>query len=115
MTTNEIHPNTTTSLTVYLAELSAGEPIAKPETESRREMLQRITSASRPSEIDEETYFWFLEILPPRFMLGSYFCFAEGIEPFRFFWRRNGRHFVRSLDWQQTMNLCRLAAIRAYD
>jgi hypothetical protein len=115
MTTNETTLKTTASLNAYLAELTGGQPTPRPDNESWQAMLERIASASGPCEIDEETYFWFLEVLPPRFMQGSCFCFAEGIEPFRLFWRRNGRHFVRSLDWQQTRILCRLAGIRAYD
>ena len=115
MITNAQQHNTTAALTAYLFELSAGDPIPKPENESQREMLDRIMAASGPCEIDQETDFWYLEILPPRFMRDNYFCFAEGVEPFRLFWSRGARYFVRSLDWQQTENLCRLAGIRASD
>ena len=73
-----------------------------------------MLSPELPAEIDEETYFWFLEALPPGFMQGSCFCFAEGTEPFRLFWQRNGRYFVRSLDWHQTQSFCRLAGIPVY-
>jgi len=77
-------------------------------------MMNRIESASGPAEIDEETYWYFLGTLPPRFMQENYFCFAEGMEPFQLFWERDGRYFARQLDWQQTRNFCRLAGIRAY-
>jgi hypothetical protein len=46
-------------------------------------MMNRIESASGPVEIDEKTYWYFLETLPPRFMRENYFCFAEGSEAIR--------------------------------
>jgi hypothetical protein len=36
------------------------------------------------------------------------------MEPFWLFWERDGRYFVRCLDWPQTRNFCRLAGIRAF-
>ena len=115
MTSNGTTHNSTATLLAYLGELTADEPKPRPEDEPWSETIERITTASGSAEIDAETYFWFLEVLPPRFMLGSYFCFAEGIEPFRLFWRCHGRYFVRVLDWRQTKNLCRLAGIPAYE
>jgi len=54
-------------------------------------MMARISGYRGLSEIDEEAYFWFLEVLPPRIMTGSFFCFAEGMEPFRLFWKSDGQ------------------------
>jgi len=48
-------------------------------------------------------------------MAGNCFRFAEGMEPFRLFCTRNGRYFVRSLDWKQTKSPCRLAKILVYE
>ena len=42
------------------------------------------------SEISEETFFYFLELLPPRWMNGSMFTFGEGSGLFRLFWQRDG-------------------------
>ena len=114
MTTNETKQDNTSSLKTYFRELTAGKAIPKRENEGWETIMNRIESASGPAEIDEETYWWFIEILPPRFMRENYFCFAEGMEPFRLFWQRNNRYFVRSLDWHQTRNFCRLAGIPVY-
>ena len=114
MTTNESKQDNPTSISTYIRELTAGDAMPRPENEAWEAMMTRIQFASGPAEIDEETYWWFLEVLPPRFMQGSSFCFAEGMEPFRLFWQRNGRYFVRSLDWQQTKSFCRLAGIPVY-
>jgi len=53
--------------------------------------------------------------LPPRIMTGSCFCFAEGLEPFRLFWKSDGRYFVRQLDWTQTRTVSRLAKTPVYE
>ena len=114
MTTNETKQDNLTSLSTYFHELTAGQAIPRPENEAWEATMRRIESASRPAEIDAETYWWFLGALPPRFMQANYFCFAEGMEPFQLFWERDGRYFARQLNWQQTKNFCRLAGIRAY-
>ena len=63
------------------------------------------------AEIDEETYSYWLEVLPPRYMNESLFCFAEGGEAFRIFWREEGGFFCRQLTWEETITFCRLAGI----
>jgi len=62
-------------------------------------------------EVDEVTYFYYLEVLPPQFMDGGFFCFAEGSEPYALFWRRAGRYFARQLTWDETMRLAQLAGV----
>lgn len=109
MTTNETKQHNRTSLKSYLEELAAGEAVPRLENETWEAMMDRISGYRGLSEIDEEAYFWFLEVLPPRIMTGSFFCFAEGLEPFRLFWKCDGRYFVRQLDWTQTRTVCRLA------
>jgi hypothetical protein len=115
MTTNELKQDDITSLQDYFLELTTGEIVPRPENETWEAAMKRMESASWPAESDEETYFYFLGVLPPRFMYGSYFCFAEGMEPFQLFWERNERYFVRTLDWHQTRNFCRLADIPVYE
>ena len=75
-------------------------------------MLDRITILGRVSEVDRETYWHFLEVLPPRWMGRGDFCFAEGAEPFWFFWEKGGRYFCRRLTWEQTRTFGDLAGIR---
>lgn len=62
-------------------------------------------------EVDEETYFYFLEVLPPQLMEGGFFCFAEGLEPYMLFWRRTGQFYARQLTWDETRHIAKLASI----
>ena len=62
-------------------------------------------------EVDEETYFYYLEVLPPQLMLGGCFGFAEGASPYVLFWRRGGRFFVRQLTMGETADLATRAGI----
>lgn len=98
----------------YFQELTAGRPVPMGERDTWRESIERIRTGTGTAEIDEDTYRWFSEILSPRWTRSDAFCVADGIEPFRLFWRRGGRYFVRRLTWVQTQQLCRLAGIRTY-
>ena len=62
-------------------------------------------------QVDEKTYSYYLEVLPPEFMLGDYFGFAEGFEPYTLFWRENGQHFARQLTWEETKRLAKAAGV----
>lgn len=62
-------------------------------------------------EVDEETYWYYLEVLPPHYFDGRDFCFAEGFMPYLFFWMRNKRYFVRQLTDGETRTFCMLAGI----
>jgi hypothetical protein len=46
-------------------------------------------------------------------MGGSAFCFAEGEEAFRLFWRdrASGRYFCRQLTKDETLRFCGLAGV----
>ena len=46
-------------------------------------------------------------------MGGSHFCFAEGAEAFRLFWkdRTTGRHLARQLSQAETLRFCELAGV----
>ena len=62
-------------------------------------------------EIHKDTYWWFLEVLPPKYFDGSLFAFAEGMEPLRLFWVRRRRYFCRVLSWAETRVFCAFADI----
>jgi hypothetical protein len=62
-------------------------------------------------EVGEETYFYYLELLPPQLIDGGFFCFAEGSEPYTLFWRRQGRYFAKQLTPTETSRLAQLARI----
>jgi hypothetical protein len=99
-----------TTLREFLAELRNAEVIVRPENEEWRTTIERMSVPGRIAEVDETTFDWFLDCLPPKWM-GDGFAFAEGAEPLRYFWKRNGRYFVRQLTWDETESFCRFAGI----
>src|SRR2546428_11539278 len=96
----------------FLSHLSVGERIPRPDREEWKEHVERISVPGRIAEVTGEQYWYWLDVLPPKFMSGSLFCFAEGAEPFRVFWEDpDGRYWVRQLTWDETVTFCRLARI----
>ena len=65
-------------------------------------------------EIDEKTYWYFLELLPPRWMDGHWFAFGEGAGPFRLFWQMQGRYFARELTDDETRTFCKLSGVSVH-
>jgi hypothetical protein len=98
------------TLSALLTQLRTAKVVPRPAGEDWAAMIERIHVSGRVCEIDEETYDWFLECLPPKWM-GSGFAFAEGAEPLKLFWKQKGRFFVRQLTWDETRTFCRLAKI----
>lgn len=72
-------------------------------------MIGRTTVSGAIHEVTEETWDYFLDVLPPRWMGRGMFAFAEGWEPFRLFWKRSGKFFCRQLSWDETRQFERLA------
>ena len=103
--------DTVGSLAEFVAALKAAELVPLPQQEEWKEHVERISVPGRVAEITEDNFEYWLEVLPPKFMRGSHFCFAEGAEAFRFFWQDKGRYFVRQLTWEETVTFCRLAGI----
>lgn len=99
------------SFAALLAHLRQAETVPRPEDETWSALIQRITVPGRIHEIDQETYWWFLECLPPRYLSGGVFAFAEGAEPIRLFARDGQRYLVRQLTWEETQAFCGLAGI----
>ena len=54
------------SLSQLIAELKAGPVVPLPAGEAWEEMIKRTSGTGRVHEVNEETYEWFLEVLPPR-------------------------------------------------
>jgi hypothetical protein len=100
-----------TPLSALIAVLQMAPLVPMPADEDWQQMLLRIAVPGRIAEVSEETYWHFLEVLPPRFIQGRYFCFAEGLEPLRLFWQASDRYFTRQLTWQETKVFCRAARI----
>lgn len=63
--------------------------------------------------LNEDDWMYWLEVLPPRWMSGSHFCFAAGEEPFRLFWTtRDGQFLCRQLSIEETLKFCCHVGIR---
>jgi hypothetical protein len=85
-----------------------------PGTTGEADWRQHVEEISVPGQvvlITEEDWFYWLEALPPRILRGNVYCFAEGEEPFRLFWRASGSHFARQLTAEETLLFCNLAGI----
>jgi hypothetical protein len=89
---------------------------ATPGTPGDTDWTRHVFEISVPGQIvslTEDDWNYWLEVLPPRWMSGSHFCFAEGEEPFRLFWStKDGQFFARQLNAEETLEFCSLAGIR---
>ena len=99
------------SIAEYVAFLRQAEIVPRPDGEEWKAMIARISVTGTIAAIDEETFFYFLEVLPPKFQHGGLFAFAEGAESLRIFWRKGDAYFCRPLTWDETQEFCRLARI----
>lgn len=99
------------NLLAFLAELRSAPIAPKPVDEDWAGMIARTGQENVVCAIDEETYDYFLNVLPPKYM-GYGFAFAEGAEPLRWYWRaQTDQFFCRQLTWDETKEFCRLAHI----
>jgi hypothetical protein len=71
--------------------------------------LQRVMHDDQIVETTLDEYDHCLDVLPPRWMSGSIFAFAEGATPFRLFWRIGRRYFSRQLSDPETHTFCRVS------
>ena len=63
------------------------------------------------AQIDEKTYWYFLELLPPRWMDGDWFAFGAGSGSFRLFWQIRGVYFLRELTQDETRTFCEFSRV----
>ena len=96
-----------TSIEDLLNRLTTTDTAAEPikDGESWPQTIERIHAAPGGAEIDEKTWWYFLDVLPPRFQYGSFFAFADGCEPWTLFWKRDREFFARRLTWDETHEL----------
>ena len=93
----------------FITGLLAGDIEPLPESQlSWPETIERLHVEGRIVEVDDETYDYFLDVLPPRYMRGNLFAFCEGYDRFILFWRRNGKYLARQLSESDTDTFCRL-------
>jgi len=91
---------------VYAELMVRGDVTDVRDDEDCYALMRRISVPGRINEITEDTYWYFLEALPPRLFNGNQFCFAEGDEPLRLFWSRHGHYFCRQLTREETDRIC---------
>jgi hypothetical protein len=96
------------ALQEFLAHLKSAQRVPRPEGEDWSALIARITVPGTIAEIDHETFFYFLEVLPPKFQTGGAFAFAEGAEELRLFWRSGKQYLCRQLTWDETKTFCQL-------
>jgi hypothetical protein len=78
--------------------LRTNHALPLPETpEQWADIVARISEPGRIAEVTEDTYDHFLDALPPKWMAGSSFCFAEGEVSPCLFWKDRERYFARKL------------------
>lgn len=100
-----------TTLKELVAQLQQAEIVPRPANEEWKALIDRISMPATIAETDEETYWYFLEVLPPKYQRGNLFAFAEGAEALRLFWQKGERYFCRQLTWDETKQFCSLARI----
>ena len=103
--------NASTTLGEYVAHLQSAEVIPRPDAEEWAALIPRISAPGNIAEVDEETYWYFLEVLPPKYQRGNLFAFAEGADALRLFWQNGQQYVCRQLTWDETNTFCRLAHI----
>ena len=82
-----------------------------PENETWEQMIQRVHVPGRLHAITEETYWYFLEVLPPKWMDRRYFAFAEGQEPLSIFWQQQNDFYCRRLTQEETDQFCEASGL----
>lgn len=104
----------TEDLQGFLARLQTGPAVASPqEAEKWHQHVQRISTPRQIVKVNRDQFDYWLEVLPPRWMRGAAFCFAEGEEPFRLFWQKEQSYFCRQLTCEETLQFCNLSGIPA--
>ena len=63
------------TLGAFVAQLKRAEVVPRPDAEEWAAMIARISVTGKIAVIDEEIYWYFLEVLPPKFVNGCLFAF----------------------------------------
>ena len=100
-----------TTVAEAIVRLQEAQVIPRPDGEEWSALIARISIIGQIAVIDEETFWYFLEVLPPKYQRGNLFAFAEGAEALRIFWQKGDAYFCRQLTWDETTDFCRLAHI----
>jgi hypothetical protein len=99
------------TLAEFVGCLKDGPRSLIPHREDWSDLIRRISTPEVVCEIDRETYDYFLDVLPPRWLNGRRFAYGEGADFLRLFWTVGGRFFSRQLTAVEHRTFCRLAGI----
>ena len=100
----------------FMHELMSEDPVELPPWDlSLDEMISLMNQAVGVVRINKETWWYLLEVLPPRWMSGSAFMFCEGYDRFRLFWQRTDQYYARLLTEEQTVTFCQLTSTSRCD
>lgn len=99
------------ALAAMLHWLKSVPAAASPHGEAWSATIVRIRRTGVVHEIDEATYQYFLEVLPPVWIGAGGFAFAEGNEPVRLFWSEGPAFRVRQLTAVEHATFCGLAGL----
>ena len=101
----------TTSLGAFIRYLKKGDPSPLPDREVWSDMIRLTTASGALCEVSEDTFDYFLDVLPPRWMGREGFAFGEGMDYVRLFWKAEGKFLSRQLTRDENVTFCRLAGI----
>lgn len=106
------HPENSSDPDGFLSEVT-GESGAtlQPHDEPWAKTIERISDTARVAEVREETWWYFLEVLPPKILKSGWFGFAEGEEALRIFWRSGSKYYCRQLTEAQSRRLSDLVGL----
>lgn len=95
----------------FVATLKQAESVPRPDNEEWQTHVERISIPGRIAALTEDEFYYWLEVLPPKYQRGGLFAFGEGAEALRLFWQHRNQYFCRQLTWDETKDFCRLARI----
>lgn len=73
------------SLTAFIQYPKVGDALPLPDREGWSDMIRRTSAPGATCQVAEETYDYFLDVLPPRWMSREGFAFGEGADYLRHF------------------------------
>ena len=56
----------------FVVAIQQAETVPRPDNEDWKAMIDRISVAGRIAEVTEDDYFYWLEVLPPKYQRGSF-------------------------------------------
>lgn len=100
------NPPPKATISQIVGALFAGEPSYQLNDDITWSQRVSLLRSGHLIEVTVEIYWYWLEVLPPKFMGRGLFAFAEGQEALLLFLARYGRYYARQTDWPTTFRFC---------